>query len=125
MPEEQQNPPEPTEGDVAVGAGQDEQFTLDVLPDTRRVQQTIEIGRAHTANVLAYMLVGGAVFSLLVYLLTLWIVLSSGGTDNGTETGLAMDAVHRVFDKWYAIISPLAGAAVGAYYGGARQRSKR
>lgn len=71
------------------------------------------------------MLVGGAVISLIVYLLTLWIVLTLSGNDDGTETSLAIDAVHRVFDKWYAIISPLAGAAVGAYYGGTRERWER
>lgn len=51
-PGQQQNQPQPAEGDVAVEAGQDERFTLDVLPDTGKVQQTIKIRRARTANIL-------------------------------------------------------------------------
>lgn len=67
--------------------------------------------KARTANKLAMVLVVGVVLSLPLYLVSVW---------------LAPDGADRfaiVFEKWYAIISPLAGTAIGAYYGGRIERS--
>ena len=70
----------------------------------------IEHGKARTANAVAVILVIGVVLSLPIYLAAVW------------RAPTASDRIAAVFDKWYAIVSPLAGTAVGAYYG-ARQTS--
>lgn len=84
-----------------------EEFRLDIDPIDSYLKQTpavIARRKADTANVLAILLVVAVIVSLPLHLLSVWL---------GPE---ATDAITAVSDKWYAIISPLAGAAVGAYY---------
>jgi hypothetical protein len=61
--------------------------------------------REKTANIVALILVWGVVLSLPVYLTVVLIRPDQS------------DKVSPIFDKWYTVISPLVGAAIGAYYG--------
>jgi hypothetical protein len=69
-----------------------------------RTPAVIERGRARTANLVAILLVSGLLTSLPLYMIA---VLCNPQ---------AAQSLASVFDKWYAIVSPLAGAAIGAYY---------
>ena len=91
-----------------------EEFRLDVDPlenYLRRAPVEIERDRSKTANVISLLLVGGGVVSLPFHLLPLWLLPSSA------------DPIAKVFEQWNAIVSPLAGAAIGAYYASRDQRS--
>jgi len=90
-----------------MGEPPDEAFGLDIDPIDAYLRETpavIERQRASTANIVAILLVVGVVASLPLHVLAVW--LSPDATD----------ALTTVFEKWYAMVSPLAGAAVGAYY---------
>ena len=91
-----------------------EEFRLDVDPVEnylRRVPVEMERDRSKTANLVALLLVGGVVASLPCHLWALWLLPSSA------------DPIAKVFEQWNAIVSPLAGAAIGAYYATRDQRS--
>ena len=77
------------------------------------ISELIRHDRARTANLLALVLVVGVVLSLPLYLGSVWLVPEGG------------DRLAGIFDKWYAIISPLAGTAIGAYYGARFERTSR
>ncbi len=77
------------------------------------LSELIRRDKARTANLLAMVLVVGVVLSLPLYLLSVWLVPEGG------------DRLAVVFDKWYSIISPLAGTAIGAYYGARFERASR
>lgn len=64
------------------------------------VSELIRRDKARTANLLAMVLVVGVVLSLPLYLASVWLVPAGG------------DRLAVVFDKWYSIISPLAGTAI-------------
>jgi hypothetical protein len=84
-----------------------ESFELDVDKVEGYLTQTpafIERGRARTANLVALLMVIGLLVSLPLYLLAVFLKPD------------AASALASVFDKWYSIVSPLAGAAIGAYY---------
>ena len=86
---------------------QHEEIRLDTEPldeFLKRTPAVIERQRAWTANLLAVLLVAGVLLSLPVYLFTLLWKPDSA------------ELINVVFEKWFALISPLAGAAVGAYY---------
>lgn len=87
-----------------------ESITIDHLePPDRYFRQDVSAliahGKARTANLVAVVLVTGVVLSLPLYLLVVWC-----GPTYVQHSGV-------VFDKWYSIMSPLAGTAIGAYYG--------
>jgi hypothetical protein len=75
------------------------------------ISEVIRRDKARTANLLAMVLVVGVVLSLPLYFVAVWLVPDGG------------DRLAVVFDKWYAIISPLTGTAIGAYYGARFERS--
>ena len=84
-----------------------DEFPLDIDPIDPYLKRTpaiIERQRARTANVVALSLIAGVIGSLPLHLIALWLC-----PDAAESTG-------QVFEKWYALVSPLAGAAVGAYY---------
>jgi hypothetical protein len=82
---------------------QDERFQLDVEP-LDPLKQQIQRQKAETANRIAIALVSGVLLSPVIYLAAiLWRAESS-------------KEIHLVFDKWFSLVGPLAGAAVGAYY---------
>lgn len=78
----------------------------------RRSDAVIRRGQARTANVLSYILVGALVMSLPLYILVVAYLDVS-----------KMASADKIFEKWYHIVSPLAGAAVGAYYVSHTRRS--
>ncbi len=85
----------------------DEEIQLDTdsLGDYKKLTPAvIERHKARTANALAILLIAGVVASLPIHLLALLFIPESA------------DSIATVFGKWYALMSPLAGAAVGAYY---------
>ena len=85
-----------------------ESFTLDIEPTEAflcKVSATIRRERARTANKVVLTLVWGLVLSLPFYV---------------TAVCFQPDAATQladIFGKWYTVVSPLAGAAIGAYYG--------
>ncbi|MCI0743220.1 MAG: hypothetical protein L0Y72_29690 [Gemmataceae bacterium] len=84
-----------------------ESFELDLDRVESYLSQTpavIERGRARTANLVALLLITGLLISLPLYMAAILV-----NPD-------ASQVLASVFDKWYAIVSPLAGAAIGAYY---------
>lgn len=72
----------------------------------RRVKARIKLSRARAANVVAYILVGGVVFSLPLYVLAVALV-----------TGDVSEDLATVFTKWYDVVAPLLGAVIGALFG--------
>ena len=84
-----------------------EEFKLDVDPVEAYLQQTpalIDREKARTANLVAIILVSGVVAALPLHLLAIWILPTTA------------DSIGSVFEKWFGIMGPLTGAAVGAYY---------
>jgi hypothetical protein len=86
-----------------------EPIVVDIEPTDasylRSVHFRILRDREKTANLVALVLVWGVVLSLPVYLMVVLIRPDQS------------DKVSPIFDKWYTVISPLVGAAIGAYYG--------
>jgi hypothetical protein len=72
----------------------------------QRVQATIGVTKARTANVVAYILLGGVVLSLPVYVVAI-TVLPVGHYEQ----------LATVFGKWYDVVAPLAGAVIGGLFG--------
>ena len=72
----------------------------------RRVKAKIHLSRAHAANVVAYLLVGGFVLSLPLYALAV-----------GLMTTEASQRVVTVFTRWYDVVAPLVGAVIGGLFG--------
>jgi hypothetical protein len=72
----------------------------------KRVQATIGVTKARTANVVAYILLGGVVLSLPIYVVAL-AVLPVGHSEQ----------LATVFAKWYDVVAPLAGAVIGGLFG--------
>src|SRR5580765_2554638 len=86
-------------------------FTLDVEPPDRylqRIHANIRKDQARVANRVALILVGAVVLSLPLYLVVDCIFLWRGSP--------AAEKIQPIFDRWYTIVSPLAGTAIGAYY---------
>ncbi len=72
-----------------------------------RVEAEIRKARARTADRVALVLVSAVVGSLPLFLLA---VALSGGT-------ISTDAISTIFGKWYDVVSPLVGTAIGALFG--------
>jgi len=72
----------------------------------KRVKARINLSNAQAANVAAYMLVGGVVLSLPLYVLAVVLVTRESSGEIAT-----------VFTKWYDVVAPLAGAVIGALFG--------
>lgn len=72
----------------------------------RRVKAEIKMSRARAANVVAYILVAGLVFSLPLYVLAVAVV-----------SGDVSEDLAAVFTKWYDVVAPLIGAVIGALFG--------
>ena len=72
----------------------------------KRTKATIGLSKAKAANIVAYMLVGGLVSSLLLYVLAVALAPAE-----------ASEQIAAVFNKWYDVVAPLAGAVIGALFG--------
>lgn len=75
-------------------------------PYLKRVVANIRQSRARTADRVALILVSAVALSLPLYVIAIALV--------GTVTE---DDLTRIFGKWYDVVSPLLGAAIGALYG--------
>lgn len=75
-------------------------------PYLKRVSAKIRESRARTADHVAIILVSAVVLSLPLYVIAIALV---GTVDEGDLT--------RIFGKWYDVVSPLLGAAIGALFG--------
>ena len=78
-------------------------FGIDAVPTEQYIKQQIAHGHARTRNVVALILVWAIVLSLPTYLLAILLV----------KNGESMD---KVFERWFSLVGPLAGTAIGAYY---------
>jgi hypothetical protein len=84
-----------------------ESFKLDLDRVDAYLNQTpalIERAKARTANLVSVLLVCGLVGSLPLYITALLAKPDSA------------QMLASVFEKWYSVVSPLAGAAIGAYF---------
>ena len=77
-----------------------------IKPYLKRVAADIRRSRARTANRVAMTLVYAIVGSLPLYVVAAAVV---GSAD--------VDTLTRIFDKWYSIVSPLVGTAIGTLFG--------
>ena len=69
----------------------------------RRVKAEIRLSKARAANTVAYILVGGVVLSLPLFLVAaLWVNKDSA------------EVVANVFEKWYDVVAPLVLRRPGA-----------
>jgi len=79
-----------------------EEVRLDLQP-TENYRREVQIGHAKTRNLVVLILTWSIVLSLPVFLLARLV----------TRTG--NEELDKVFDRWFSMVGPLAGAAVGAY----------
>ncbi len=102
-----------------------EHIQLDDLaaPDAYdRIGRDIERSKSRTRNWLAGVLVVTLAAAPLLHVGTLWLVLEGdGGSTTGTVTA---NDVQAVFDAWYPIMAPLAGAGIGFYFGSQRNEAQ-
>ena len=75
-------------------------------PYLKRVVADMRRSRARTADRVAIILVSAVVLSLPLYVIA---VALAGTVDE--------DDLARIFGKWYDVVSPLLGAAIGALFG--------
>lgn len=91
---------------LATDQGKDESFVLDtedVQPFSKRVSAAIAEGRARTENRVALILVLAIVAALPLYVFAIWLLPDT-------------QEVSQAFDRWFTVMGPLAGAAVGVGY---------
>jgi hypothetical protein len=93
-------PTEVPESDDTARAG-DERVSLD-LESTGKYLDLIKKAHADTRNKIALVFTYALVLSLPVYFLA-------------KTFGRGMDDLDKIFDRWFSVIGPLAGAAIGAY----------
>lgn len=70
----------------------------------QRVDAEIKRSKARTADTVAIILLGALVASLPLSLLAIWLIPEHA------------DQATNAFDRWYNVVGPLAGAAIGAYF---------
>jgi hypothetical protein len=92
-----------------------DQFTLDVTPVepyVRKLDAQMRWWYAITSHVIALLLVFVLCVSIIVHLFFI------------CRYPERQDAVGVAFDKWYSVVSPFAGIALGAYYGTTRSAKR-
>jgi len=93
-------PTEAPESDDTARAG-DERVSLD-LESTGAYLDPIKKAHADTRNKIALVFTYSLVLSLPVYLVAKML-------------GKGADDLDKIFDRWFSVVGPLAGAAIGAY----------
>jgi len=86
-------------------------FTLDAEPVAqyeRRIKSEIKRGHAQTANRVASILVWAVVLAFPFGVVASLIAKCLGLDFSGV--------IETMFERWFSVIGPLAGAAVGGYY---------
>lgn len=79
----------------------------------RKLNDRIAWHKASTANKVAVMLGAAVIVALPLHIYATWLA------------GATPESMANVFDKWYGLMSPLAGAALGAYYASDRTTSRK
>lgn len=85
----------------------------DITPTSEIVKQLglkLHWWRAVVAHIIAIVLIGALVLSILPYVLLL------------CRHPEQEEVIVSAFEKWYGIIGPFAGLALGAYYGASKFR---
>lgn len=82
---------------------------LDPTDDYRKVSAAIARDRAATENKIAMVLVGALVASLPVYFAALWFCPAQS------------EQLKDALEKWFTVLGPLAGAAVGVGIGNSKR----
>ena len=83
----------------------------DITPTTRNVRRLptkLHLWRAVVSHIIAGVLVISLVLSILFYAYLL------------CKYPEQKEDINGAFEKWYAVIGPFAGLALGAYYGASR-----
>ncbi len=96
--------PEPDEIEVGLD---------DITPkpeNLKRLDEKLLSLRAVVSHAIAIILVLALVMSVVLHV---WVL--SGHPEQE-------DSLSKVFEKWYSVISPFAGLALGAYYGSSKNR---
>jgi biotin carboxylase len=92
-----------------------DEFTLDVTPVEpyiRKLNARMQWWHAITSHVIALVLIVALCISIIAHL-----VFICRYPDR-------QDAIGVAFEKWYSVVSPFAGIALGAYYGTTRSAKK-
>ncbi len=93
-----------------------DEFTVDLKDITPRPENIrplpakLRLWQALVSHLLAVILVGALVLSILLHSFLLWKVPGEH------------ESISVAFEKWYAVISPFAGLAIGAYYGASKSK---
>ena len=85
----------------------------DITPTSRTLQDLpgkLTFLKALVSHAIAGLLVFSLCLSIGLYALCLGLFPGQG------------DVINTAFEKWYAVVSPFAGLALGAYYGSSRAR---
>jgi hypothetical protein len=85
----------------------------DITPgpgNLKRLHVKLHWWHAIVSHLIALILVVALVFSIILYVLLLCLYPEQE------------EAVSAAFEKWYAVIGPFAGLALGAYYGASKNR---
>lgn len=72
----------------------------------RRTKADIVLSKAKAANIISYILLGGLVLSLPLYIIAIAIMPIEHAPQ-----------LASVFGKWYDVVAPLAGAVIGGLFG--------
>jgi hypothetical protein len=96
----------------------DTPIRLDASESIEQYKETIAAQHARTRNLVTLILIWAVVLSLPMYLAVYIALVAWKGPD-------AVAKVEPVFERWFALIGPLAGTAVGAYYVSSHSRRRR
>lgn len=80
----------------------------DITPrsgNVKRLPMKLPYMRALVSHVIAVILVGGLVLSIILYVILV------------CKYPEQLKSIETAFEKWYSIMGPFAGLALGAYYG--------
>ena len=83
----------------------------DITPtpeNVRRLPTKLHLWRAVVSHIIAAILIISLVLSIILYTLLV------------CKYPDQQESIRTAFEKWYAIIGPFAGLALGAYYGASR-----
>ena len=93
-----------------------DEFTVnleDITPKpeiVKRLPAKLRLWQALVSHFIAIILVLALILSILLHAFLLWKIPGE------------KESIGTAFEKWYAVISPFAGLALGAYYGATKIR---
>ena len=93
-----------------------DEFTVgleDITPSPeyiKRLPAKLRLWQALVSHFIAIILILALILSILLHAFLLWKLPGE------------QESIGTAFEKWYAVISPFAGLALGAYYGASKIR---